>query len=101
MPLENLVGNKFISDLNPNWPAGTDLPDAGDDHLRGIKNVLQKTFPNLNGPVNLTDEDLNRGSVPAGSVMPFYMSASPRRSDSGSSPRTPLEVGLVVLTTRP
>jgi hypothetical protein len=77
MPLENLVGNKYISDLNPNWPAGTDLPDAGDDHLRGIKNVLQKTFPNINGPVTLSDEELNRGSVPAGSVVPFYMSAAP------------------------
>jgi len=77
MPLENLVGNKFISDLNANWPAGTDLPDAGDDHIRGIKNVLQKTFPNVNGPVTLTEEDLNRGSVPAGSVLPFYMAAAP------------------------
>jgi hypothetical protein len=77
MPLENLVGNKFISDLNENWPAGTDLPDAGDDHLRGIKNVLKKTFPNINGPVTLSDEDLNRGSVPAGSIMAFYMAAAP------------------------
>jgi hypothetical protein len=77
MPLENLVGNKYISDLNANWPAGTDLPDAGDDHLRGIKNVLQKTFPNITGPVTLTQDQINRGSVPAGAIMPFYMATPP------------------------
>jgi len=77
MPLENLVGNKYISDLNANWPAGTDLPDAGDDHLRGIKNVLQKTFPNISGPVTLTQDQINRGSVPAGAILPFYMATPP------------------------
>jgi hypothetical protein len=77
MPLENLVGNKYISDLNANWPAGTDLPDAGDDHLRGIKNVLQKSFPAVTGPVTLTQDQINRGSVPAGSILPFYMATPP------------------------
>lgn len=77
MPLENLVGNKFINDLNENWPAGTDLPDAGDDHLRGIKNVLKRSFPNITGPVTLTQDEINRGSVPAGSICAFYQAAAP------------------------
>jgi hypothetical protein len=77
MPLENMVGNKFISDLNANWPAGTDLPDAGDDHLRGIKNVLQKSFPGITGPVTLTQDQINRGSIPAGSVVPFFQASAP------------------------
>jgi len=77
MPLENLVGNKYISDLNENWPAGTDLPDAGDDHIRGVKNVLKKTFPNVTGPVTLTQTQINQGSIPAGSILPFYMATPP------------------------
>ena len=78
MPLEDLVGNKFISDLNENWPAGTDLPDAGDDHLRGIKNVLKRTFPNVNGPITRSDEEINLGSIPKDAVLAFYMAASPQ-----------------------
>jgi hypothetical protein len=77
MPLENLTGGRYISDLNENWPAGTDLPDAGDDHLRGLKNVLKKTFPSLTGPVTLTQDQINRGSVPSGSILPFYQAAAP------------------------
>lgn len=77
MPLENLVGSKYISDLNENWPAGTDLPDAGDDHMRGIKNVLKRSFPGITGPVTLTQDEINRGSVPSGSICLFYQAAAP------------------------
>jgi hypothetical protein len=77
MPLEDLTGNRFISDLNETWPLGTDRPDAGDDHIRGIKNVLKRSFPNITGPVTLTQDALNRGSVPSGSVMLFWQSAAP------------------------
>lgn len=77
MPLENLVGPVYIDDLNENWPAGTDLPDAGDDHIRGIKNVLKRSFPGITGPVTLTQDEINRGSVPSGSVCAFYQAAAP------------------------
>jgi hypothetical protein len=76
-PLENLTGNVYIDSLNEAWPAGTDLPDAGDDHLRGIKNVLKRSFPNITGPVNLTQDQINQGSIPAGSVLPFYQATPP------------------------
>jgi hypothetical protein len=77
MPLEDLVGSKYVSDLNEAWPLGTDLPDSGDDHLRGIKNVLKKTFPNITGPVTRTQTDLNNGSVPSGSLTIFCQAAAP------------------------
>lgn len=77
MPLENLVGNVYIDDLNPNWPAGTDLPDAGDDHIRGLKQVLVKSFPAITGPVTLTQDEINRGSVPSNSICAFYQGAAP------------------------
>lgn len=35
----------YVSDLNATNPLGTDLTDAGDDHLRLIKSVLKATFP--------------------------------------------------------
>ena len=77
MPLEDLSGNKYVNALNENWPAGTDYPDAGDDHMRGIKNVLKKTFPNLTGPVTITQDEMNRTAIPVGSVMVFYQAAVP------------------------
>lgn len=42
MPLENATS---ISGLNPAWPLGSDPKSQGDDHLRLLKAVLQKTFP--------------------------------------------------------
>ena len=60
MALEDLTGaDKFISNLVPTNPVGSDDKRDGDNHIRGIKNVLRNTFPNLNGPMTATDEDLS------------------------------------------
>src|SRR3954468_2997871 len=60
MALEDLVGTtKYISNLNPAWPIDDDFLDEGDNHVRGIKNVLKNTFPNLNAPVTVTAAQLN------------------------------------------
>jgi hypothetical protein len=52
----------YISDLIANWPLPTDKRREGDDHLRLIKVALKNTFPNINGPVTATQEQLN--SIP-------------------------------------
>jgi hypothetical protein len=49
----------YVNQLNPAFPASTDLLAQGDDHIRLIKAVLQATFPNINGPVTLTQAQLN------------------------------------------
>lgn len=49
----------YISDLDETWPLGGDNPNKGDDHLRVIKEVIKNTFPNINGAMTLTDEELN------------------------------------------
>lgn len=77
MPLEDLGGNKYINNLQEQWPLGTDLVNAGDDHIRGVKNVLKKTFPNLTGPVTRTQDSLNNGSVPVNSLITFYAATAP------------------------
>lgn len=60
MSLEDLVGDKYIDSLVASNPVGaTDAKSQGDDHLRGIKNVLLKTFPALTGPVTATHGELN------------------------------------------
>ena len=63
MPLET---GDYISDLVATNPPGTDNVSQGDDHLRLIKHVLKTTFPNINGPVTSTDEDLSNlsGGLP-------------------------------------
>ena len=50
---------QYISQLQPNDPAGTDLVSEGDNHLRLIKSVLQNSFePNIDKPLipEITDK---------------------------------------------
>lgn len=78
MPLEDLVGSdKYIDDLQPLWPLGQEFLDGADNHMRGIKNVLQNTFPNITGPVTLTQDEINRGSVPIGTRSLFVQATAP------------------------
>lgn len=49
----------YIDDLNASYPAGTDQKKEGDNHIRGIKKILLNTFPNIDGPVSVTDSELD------------------------------------------
>ena len=61
MALEDLTGNKYINALDAGNPVGTaDFVASLDDHIRGIKNVLKKSFPAINGAVNASPAELNR-----------------------------------------
>ncbi|HSC79919.1 MAG TPA: hypothetical protein VLC08_06180 [Chitinolyticbacter sp.] len=60
MALENLVGaDKFLNALVPTNPTGGDDKREGDDHIRGVKNTLKNTFPNITGAVTLNQTELN------------------------------------------
>lgn len=48
-----------ISDLNNSYPAAGDARSEGDDHIRNIKTALKTDFPNINGAVSSTDEELS------------------------------------------
>jgi hypothetical protein len=48
-----------ISDLNASWPLGSDLASTSDDHIRNIKTALKTDFPNITGPVTVTQAQLN------------------------------------------
>ena len=45
----SLEAATFITDLDANNPAPTDLKNQGDDHIRLIKSVLKNTFPGASG----------------------------------------------------
>ena len=49
----------FISDLEPDRPRSSDRISQGDDHIRNIKLSLKQTFPNVDGEVSATDEEMN------------------------------------------
>ena len=59
MALEDLTGTKYIDDLVSTNPAAGDNVSEGDDHIRGIKNVLKTTFPSIDGAITATDTELN------------------------------------------
>jgi microcystin-dependent protein len=54
-----LESGTYISDLVITNPDGTDTRSQGDDHIRLIKKTIKNSFPNINGPVTMTDEQLN------------------------------------------
>ena len=60
MALEDLTGSgKYIDDLVSTNPTATDNVAQGDDHIRGIKNVLKLTLPNVAGAITPTHTELN------------------------------------------
>ena len=57
MPLESAT---YISDLDPTNPVGSsDLVSSLDDHMRLVKATLKNTFPNIDGAVTATEDELN------------------------------------------
>lgn len=48
-----------IADLDPANPTGADKKSDGDNHLRNIKKALKADFPNITGPMTLTQATLN------------------------------------------
>lgn len=61
----------YIDGLVISNPAGTDDRSQGDDHIRLVKSVLKNTFPNITGPITLTQAQINaiKGNlVPVGFI---------------------------------
>lgn len=78
MALEDLTGSKTIDALNRNNPVGGDQKSFGDDHIRGVKNVILNTFPNVTGAVTLTHTQLNQAAyLPPGSRLIFHDVSAP------------------------
>lgn len=55
----------YISDLNASNPAAGDEKEQGDDHIRLLKSTIKATFPNINGAMTATEEQLNGVHLPA------------------------------------
>lgn len=58
----------YISDLVATNPLGSDLASTLDDHIRLVKSTTKATFPNLNGAVSATDEELSLLAGKTGTV---------------------------------
>jgi hypothetical protein len=93
MALENLVGtDKYIANLVPGNPSGGDDKREGDDHIRGIKNVLRNTFPNVDGAVTATDEQLNSTAIDRVAITGDVMTGT-LRVPAGTAALPGLKVG--------
>jgi microcystin-dependent protein len=58
----------YINGLVPANPLGSDAIAFADDHIRLIKSTLKATFPNVTGPVNLSQDFINT-MMPIGAVI--------------------------------
>lgn len=69
----------YINQLNILNPTGTDLVSTADDHIRLIKSTLKNTFPNITGPVTLTQSALNSNEflVDTGTANNIVVTPSP------------------------
>jgi hypothetical protein len=56
MPVETF---DYVDSLDPNNPQPFDSVSSGDDHIRGVKSTIKSTFPNITGPVTVTQDELN------------------------------------------
>lgn len=56
MPVENA---QYIHQLEPTYPLGSDDRRDGDNHIRNIKSAIKSTFPNVNGVINASSDELN------------------------------------------
>lgn len=66
----------YISDLNIANPPDGDPVSQASAHLRLIKSGIKTTFPNLTGAVTVTQEKMNNGNVPTGTITLWYGSAA-------------------------
>jgi hypothetical protein len=72
VPLETA---SYINGLQPSNPVSTDLLSQSDDHIRLLKSTLKQTFPNLTGPVTVTQSQINQAS-PVGLIALWYGSSA-------------------------
>ena len=49
----------YISTLDETRPSGGDRISEGDNHIRNIKRSLKETYPNVDGEVRASDEEMN------------------------------------------
>lgn len=68
-----LESGTYISDLVATNPLSSDLASTGDDHIRLLKSTIKNSFPNINGAVSATDEEL---SLLAGKTGTIWTSAN-------------------------
>lgn len=61
-----LEAANYINELVETNPTGSDPASSADDHLRLIKKALRQTFPNITGPVTVTQGALNTPRVAMG-----------------------------------
>lgn len=75
----SLESATYINQLNILNPTGTDLVSTADDHIRLIKSTLKNTFPNVTGPVNLSQSELNSNQflVDTGTTNNIVVTPSP------------------------
>lgn len=60
MGLESLTGGSvYINSFINTNPVSDDYIYEADDHLRGVKNVILNTFPNITGAMTATQAELN------------------------------------------
>ena len=85
MPIENA---QYIHELNASNPVPGDAISGADDHLRNIKRSIKNSFPNVQGIVNASQDDLNLLTGKSGSVVAADIGALHGSQDASEADAT-------------
>jgi hypothetical protein len=90
-----LEAGTYISDLVVTNPTGTDNRREGDDHLRLLKSTLKNTFPNVTGPITVTQAELNHLAGVASNIQIQLNAKEPIINSSNKVPAAYVGSGFV------
>ena len=68
MGLEANTSSTYVTGLVPANPTSNDNVSDGDNHIRLLKDVVQRSFPNIAGEVSATHTELNAAATDVGTA---------------------------------
>lgn len=85
MSLEANTSSTYVTGLVPANPTSNDNVSDGDNHIRLIKDVLKRSFPNIGGEVSATHTAINTAATDVASATNASTASTIVKRDSGGN----------------
>ena len=96
MGLEANTSSTYVTGLVPANPTSNDNVSDGDNHIRLLKDVVQRSFPNIAGEVSATHTELNAAATDVGTATNANtVSTIVKRDTNGSFTATVVTANII------
>ena len=85
MGLEANTSSTYVTELVPTNPTSNDNVSDGDNHIRLLKAVVQRSFPNIGGEVSATHTAINTAATDVASATNASTASTIVKRDSGGN----------------